>query len=78
MLGRQDLVAAVFIGSMEGVEAEYELFRRFPPAAKALLVPAPGSAARQLAERLGAVGPAGIDDVDFARLFHAELGAVAE
>ena len=31
MLSREDLKAAVFIGGMEGVEAEYALFKRFHP-----------------------------------------------
>lgn len=31
MLSRDDLTGAVFIGGMEGVEAEYNLFKRFHP-----------------------------------------------
>lgn len=31
MLSREDLRGAVFIGGMEGVEAEYALFKRFHP-----------------------------------------------
>lgn len=31
MLSREDLTGAVFIGGMEGVEAEYTLFKRFHP-----------------------------------------------
>jgi hypothetical protein len=31
MLAREDLTAAAFIGGMEGVEAEYTLFKRFHP-----------------------------------------------
>lgn len=34
MLSRADPSAAVFIGGMDGVETEHELFRRFHPAAK--------------------------------------------
>jgi hypothetical protein len=33
MLSREDLTGAVFIGGMEGVEAEYTLFKRFHPKA---------------------------------------------
>lgn len=73
MLSRQDLEAAVFIGGMEGVEAEYALFNRFHPEAKVLLVAAPGGAARQLAEGLGGVDETCLRDVDFARLFRTEL-----
>jgi hypothetical protein len=74
MLSRGDLEAAVFIGGMDGVEAEYALFRHFHPDAKVLPVAATGGAALQLAERLGGVDERGLRDVDFARLFHAELG----
>ena len=75
MLSRQDLVAAVFIGGMDGVEAEYDLFIRFHPQAKVLPVAAPGGAALELAKRLGQVDEAELHDVDFARLFHLHLRA---
>lgn len=74
MLSRQDLKAAVFIGGMEGVEAEHALFKRFHPDAKILLVPAPGGAALQLANQIGGYDEAVLRDVDFASLFHTELG----
>lgn len=70
MLSREDLDAAVFIGGMEGVEDEYELFRQFHPNEKVLPVAAPGGAARLLAERLGCNDEAELHDIDFARLFH--------
>ena len=73
MLSRRDLNAAVFIGGMEGVEAECEIFRHFHPDRKVLPVPAPGGAARQLAERIGGFDEAALRDVDFARLFRTEL-----
>lgn len=73
MLSRQDLEAAVFIGGMEGVEAEYELFRLFHPDGKVLPVPATGGAALQLAERIGGFDKEALWDADFARLFHVEL-----
>lgn len=76
MLSRQDLVAAVFIGGMDGVEAEYGLFIRFHPQAKVLPVAAPGGAALELAKRLGQVDEAELHDVDFARLFHSHLSAI--
>ena len=77
MLSRPDLRAAVFIGGMEGVEAEHAIFKRFHPQRKTLLVPAPGGAARQLAESLGTADAAGLSDIDFARLFHTELAPTA-
>ena len=71
MLSRQDLEAAVFIGGMDGVAAEYALFKRFHPDKKALLVPAPGGAALQLAEQFGGFDEASLRDLHFARLFPA-------
>ena len=73
MLSRDDLVAAVFIGGMDGVEAEYELFRQFHPAAKVLPVPSPGGAALNLAKDQGYFADADLGDVDFAKLFHTHL-----
>jgi hypothetical protein len=72
MLSRNDLSAAVFIGGMEGVLAEYDMFSTFHPVAKVLAVAAPGGAAKQLARNLGtAEGPS--EGLDFVRLFHSEL-----
>lgn len=73
MLSRPDLVNAVFIGGMEGVVAEFEIFTGFHPKAKVLTVPAAGGAARQLAERLGGNGDAGLENVDFSRQFYVGL-----
>jgi SLOG cluster3 family len=73
MLSRDDLAAAVFIGGMEGIVAEHELFTRFHPEAKVLAVPAPGGAARELASKLGVTNEAELQNVDFAKLFHEEL-----
>jgi hypothetical protein len=73
MLSRRDLEAAVFVGGMEGILAEYDLFAKFHPKAKVVAVPAPGGAARQLAEKLGGSSAADLRNVDFAKLFHLEL-----
>lgn len=73
MLSRKDLAAAVFIGGMEGVLAEHAMFIGFHPTAKILAVPAPGGAARELAENLGVKSEVVLKNVDFARLFHVEL-----
>lgn len=73
MLSRDDLVAAVFIGGMEGVEAEHELFRQFHPTADVLPVPSPGGAALNLAKAQGRFTNADLVDVDFARFFHTHL-----
>lgn len=73
MLMREDLAAAVFIGGMEGIEVEHELFRRFHPTAKVLPVPSPGGAALNLAIEQGNFADSDLADVDFARLFHTHL-----
>lgn len=75
MLSRADLAAAVFIGGMDGVEAEFDLFQGFHPSALVLPVPAPGGAALDLAKRLGTPAEA-LEDIDFARLFHSRLRAI--
>lgn len=50
-----ELDAGVFIGGMDGVEEEYELFRERCPDAPAFVLAGPGGAARRLAERPGVV-----------------------
>lgn len=72
MLCRNDLDAAVFIGGMEGVVAEYDLFKQFHPYSKVLPVPSPGGAALQLAQQIGGFDDL-LSDVDFARLFRSNL-----
>jgi SLOG cluster3 family len=68
MLSRPDLEAAVFIGGMEGVEIEYEMFTHYHPHARVIPVAATGGAALQLAMRL--YGDRTItDDIDFAKMF---------
>lgn len=71
MLSRP-LEAAVFIGGMEGILDEFDLFRRLHGSgACAVALSAPGGAARQLANKYG---KADLDRIDFARLFHERLG----
>lgn len=73
MLARSDLVAGVFVGGMEGIEAELSIFQRVHPKGRVVLVASPGGAVRDFAAHM--VGGTGLDleDVDFARLFHREL-----
>lgn len=78
MLSREDLVAAVFIGGMEGIEEEHELFRHFHPTAKVLPVPSPGGAALNLAKDRGYFTDEALTDVDFARLFHSYLTTIGD
>lgn len=74
MLSRDDLVAAVFIGGMEGVVEEYRMFRELHPQAMVLAVPAPGGAARELVSRDPSMPAASDDDdIDFAALFRRDF-----
>lgn len=74
MLSRPNLSAAVFIGGMKGVLAEYAIFNRHHPEAKVLALAAPGGAARQLATQLAAPAEVDCEEVNFARLFYKGLG----
>lgn len=72
MLSREDLDAAVFIGGMEGILQEYELFIEFHRDSKIISVSSPGGAAKELAVRLG--GPeAENGTINFAELFWRTL-----
>ena len=62
--------AAVFIGGMEGVLDEHQMFHHLQPAAKVLAVSSPGGAAMKLAAQIGQSN----DRIDFARMFYEELG----
>jgi hypothetical protein len=73
MLSRPDLSAAVFVGGMEGISAEYDLFTQLHPTSQVLAVPAPGGAALQLLKNLGETSETTLQDVDFAKLFHESL-----
>ena len=73
MLSRDDLSAAVFIGGMEGVLAEHEIFTEFHPSAKVLAVSSPGGAARELALGLQSPTQRLTDSVNFADMFWREL-----
>jgi hypothetical protein len=55
---------------MDGVEAEYNLFRHFHPDGEILPVPATGGAALQLAKQIGELDEEVLRDVNFARLFY--------
>ncbi|NUT79870.1 hypothetical protein [Pseudomonas brassicacearum] len=73
MLSREDLIGAVFIGGMDGVEVEYEIFKRFNPESFVLPVAAPGGAALNLARDKGYFDGPELDNIDFATLFNRYL-----
>jgi hypothetical protein len=66
--------AAVFVGGMQGIIDEFELFVSFQP--DALLVPiySTGGATLELKDRMKREDPALSDDLDYIRLLHAQLG----
>jgi hypothetical protein len=77
MLSRDDLVAAVFVGGMEGVEAEYTIFNRFHPSALVLPVASPGGASLKLAQNCSYLTPQDLYDIDYARLFHIFINSLS-
>ncbi|MGK3138363.1 hypothetical protein ACCX84_21540 [Pantoea trifolii] len=75
MLSRKDLIGAVFIGGMDGVEIEYNIFRHFNPEAFVLPVAAPGGAALNLARDSGYFSGRDLENIDFATLFSCYFSA---
>jgi len=74
MLARDDLVGAVLIGGMDGVEAELTMFQQYHPNAFIVPVGSSGGAARDIAVRAKGEHYADVDDVDFASLFQRTIG----
>jgi hypothetical protein len=80
MLSRP-IETAVFIGGMEGIFQEYEIFQGLHgPNADVLALGAPGGAARQLAQSKlsNEQFDRDLDRIDFARLFQERLGISPE
>ena len=77
MITSEPFLAGVFIGGMEGVEEEFDLFQRHHPHARILAVASTGAAARILFDqRPWGVKDAGLEhDVAYASLFRRLLGA---
>lgn len=48
MLSAHQYSAAVFIGGMEGISAEYEIFKELNPEAVVIPIPSPGGVSREL------------------------------
>ena len=73
MLASADFDAAVFIGGMEGVNDEYDMFvARFPNAA-CIPIALTGGASRELATRIGYVPGIDVAPFDFVALLYHEL-----
>lgn len=73
MLASTDFDAAVFIGGMEGVNDEYEMFIAKWPKAVCIPVPLTGGASRELSERIGYVPGIDVAPLDFVALLYYEL-----
>jgi hypothetical protein len=65
--------AAVFIGGMDGIVNEFEMFRRLQPNAAVVPVISTGGAVLKVAELLGSVDSDLRDDLDYVALFHRYL-----
>lgn len=70
MLSRDDLIAAVFIGGMDGVEVEHHIYKEFHPHGGVLPVPSPGGASLNLAKQYGISNQQDLEDIDYAGMFY--------
>lgn len=73
MLSSTNFDAAVFIGGMDGVNDEYEMFIAKWPKASCIPIALTGGAARELANRIGYVPGIDVAPLDFVALLHHEL-----
>ncbi|MDB5825656.1 MAG: hypothetical protein JWR21_4360 [Herminiimonas sp.] len=69
MLSRPDLDQAVFIGGMNGVEQEYELFKRLRPRANVLFIASPGGASSAILRRQLNLSPQYLTSTDYTGMF---------
>ncbi|MER8752004.1 hypothetical protein NKH57_22485 [Mesorhizobium sp. M1050] len=74
MFEEHEFRAAVFIGGMGGIVAEYEMFRQLQPHAKVIPVTSTGGASLDVAGKLGKVPSDFQDQRDYVALFHEHLG----
>jgi hypothetical protein len=74
MFGEQQFDAAVFIGGMQGILDEFNLFRRLQPKATALPVLSTGGAAILLSKEVSpGLRPDLAENLDYVALFHRHL-----
>lgn len=73
MIGSQDFSAGVFIGGMEGVEREYEMFRQIHPKKPVYPIASTGAAAQVLFERDKFDRPELLRDLRYLSLFRRLL-----
>jgi SLOG cluster3 family len=73
MIGSHDFTAGIFIGGMEGVEVEYELFRKMHPNKPAYPIASTGAAAKILFDRFKSFRQELLDDLRYLSLFRKLL-----
>lgn len=73
MFSETQFAAAVFIGGMGGIVAEFEMFRNLQPTAKVLPVMSTGGATLEVGGRMSSVASDMSDDRDYVALFHRHL-----
>jgi len=73
MLKSAEFDAAVFIGGMEGVNDEHDLFASLHPNARCIPIGMTGGAARMLAAKVSYAVPADLGPLDFISLLYREL-----
>jgi hypothetical protein len=78
MLSRKDLVGAVFIGGMDAVETEHQIFKYFHPNTEVLSVTSPGGGALNLALDHGYAAAEGIHDTNFESMFRDYLNRISK
>jgi hypothetical protein len=74
MFEEQEFHAAVFIGGMQGILDEYDLFRRLQPKALVLPIVSTGGAAIDVSKQLPSLPDWLSTDMDYVGLFHRCLG----
>ena len=73
MLSENRFAAAVFIGGMDGVLEEFDIFRQLQPDAAVVPVASTGGAAIDLARQLPHVDNDLVNDFDYIAVFHRHL-----
>jgi hypothetical protein len=73
MIASRDFAAGVFIGGMEGVEEEFEMFRAIHPKKPAIPIASTGAAALALFERFTPKRRELLDDLRYMSLFRRLL-----
>lgn len=74
MFSEHEFKAAVFIGGMDGIIQEYELFRRFQPEAAVIPIISTGGATLEVAKRNGTLSADLANELDYVALLHRYLG----